>query len=90
MRVLTLAVLTIATGLATEPVKAQTYDPRYPVCLHIYLRGGDYFECSYTSLAQCAASASGRAAMCMQNPYFANAQGRRGPRYGGRAPVNNN
>jgi hypothetical protein len=32
-----------------------------------------YYECRYTSLPQCNASASGRAAQCMVNPYFANA-----------------
>jgi len=32
---------------------AQTYDPKYPVCLQIYQGYTDYyFECAYTSLAQ--------------------------------------
>jgi hypothetical protein len=30
-----------------------------------------YFECAYTSLAQCNMSASGRAAQCVVNPYYA-------------------
>jgi Protein of unknown function (DUF3551) len=54
------------------PARAQTYDPNYPVCLQIY---DDmvhyYFECGYTSMAQCAASASGRSAQCVVNPYYA-------------------
>jgi Protein of unknown function (DUF3551) len=71
MRILALAVLTIVAGWMADPAQAQTYDPRYPVCLHIYDIGGDRFDCSFTSMAQCAASASGRSAMCTANPYFA-------------------
>jgi hypothetical protein len=33
-----------------------------------------YYECSYTSLPQCKASASGRAALCVINPYYAAAR----------------
>jgi hypothetical protein len=40
-----------------------------------------YDECRYTTMAQCAATASGRAAQCLVNPFFASAavvpQGRR-------------
>jgi hypothetical protein len=50
--------------------QAQTYDPRYPVCLQTYGIGGGGINCSYTSLAQCNASASGRAAQCLTNPFF--------------------
>jgi hypothetical protein len=39
----------------------------------VYARGGAYYECRYTSLAQCNLSASGRAAQCLTNPYFASA-----------------
>jgi Protein of unknown function (DUF3551) len=35
--------------------------------------GGSYYECSYTSLPQCNASASGRSATCVINPYYAGA-----------------
>jgi Protein of unknown function (DUF3551) len=56
------------------PAAAQTYDPAYPVCLHVYGRGATYYECRYTSLPQCNASASGRAAQCVINPYFASAE----------------
>jgi hypothetical protein len=71
MRIPALAILTIATVLTSAPVRAQTYDPAYPVCLHLYgPRGANWYECNYTSLPQCNASASGRAAMCVINPYF--------------------
>jgi hypothetical protein len=73
MRILVLAILAIATVAVAEPARAQTYDPDYPVCLHVYARGGAYYECRYTSLPQCALSASGRAAQCLVNPYYANA-----------------
>jgi hypothetical protein len=72
MRRLAVAILAIGTLSAAAPAGAQTYDPRYPVCLHVYGRN-IYYECRYTSIPQCAASASGRAAQCVVNPYFANA-----------------
>jgi hypothetical protein len=65
----------LATGalLAAAPAYAQTYDPRYPVCMHVYSRsgGGGWYDCSFTSLPQCRATASGRAATCDVNPYYA-------------------
>jgi hypothetical protein len=72
MRILALAIFAIGT-VAIGPAAAQTYDPAYPVCLHVYSKGTDYFQCRYTSLPQCRASASGRAAECVINPYFAGA-----------------
>jgi uncharacterized protein DUF3551 len=72
MRILTLAILALATVLKTAPAQAQTYDPAYPVCLQVYQGMVDYyFECRYTSMPQCQASASGRAAQCVINPYYA-------------------
>jgi hypothetical protein len=72
MRILAMAFLAIGT-VSIEPTAAQTYDPAYPVCLHVYGKGTDYYQCRYTSLPQCRASASGRAAECVINPYFAGA-----------------
>ena len=75
MRILALAILTIATASAVPSARAQTYDPAYPVCLQIYQGWNDYyFECAYTSLPQCNMSASGRAAQCIVNPYYAGAK----------------
>ncbi len=74
MRVLILAILVIAAAQAATPAKAQTYDPRYPICLQIYDDMVHYtFECAYTSMAQCQASASGRYAQCVVNPYYVKA-----------------
>ena len=67
-----LAVSALATILLAVPARAQTYDPNYPVCIHIYGDlEGDRIECAFSSLAQCQATASGRAATCSVNPYFA-------------------
>jgi len=73
MRILALAALAAGALFGAAPVQAQTYDPSYPVCLHVWNRGTTYYECQYTSLPQCNASASGRAAQCVVNPYYANA-----------------
>jgi hypothetical protein len=35
-----LAILMIATVLAAAPARAQTYDPAYPACLHVYSENG--------------------------------------------------
>ena len=77
MRLLACTILTIGMMLAAASARAQTYDPNYPVCLQTYGIDGGYIDCSFTSLAQCAASASGRSAQCLTNPYFA--QGARKP-----------
>jgi Protein of unknown function (DUF3551) len=82
MRVLVCTILTIVTVSVAAPARAQTYDPSYPVCLQIYGIDGSDIDCSFTSLAQCAASASGRAAQCLSNPYFAQG-GRKLPRQHG-------
>jgi hypothetical protein len=67
---------------ASAPARAQTYDPNYPVCLQVYQSMVDYyFECTYTSMAQCAASASGRSAQCVVNPYYAKPNAKPAPRH---------
>ncbi|WP_024518731.1 DUF3551 domain-containing protein [Bradyrhizobium sp. Tv2a-2] len=72
MRILALATLAAGTLLAASAARAQTFAPGYPVCLHVYGQV-TYYECGYTSLAQCNVSASGRAAQCVVNPYYASA-----------------
>jgi len=73
MRVLALAILAMSAVSAAGPARAQTYDPNFPVCLHVYGPNTNHYECHFATLAQCAASASGRAAQCLLNPYFAQA-----------------
>lgn len=57
-------------ALAATPALAQMYPPDVPVCQQVYLRGGSFTDCSFASIRQCQASASGRAAMCIVNPFF--------------------
>ena len=76
MRLPLVTLTAIATLLVAADASAQTYDPRYPVCMHVFTTGGrggggDYFDCSFTSLPQCRASASGLSASCDLNPYYA-------------------
>ena len=70
MRPLAWMILGIGAILATSPARAQTYNPNYPICLQTYGDKDNYVDCSYTSLPQCSALASGRAAQCLTNPYF--------------------
>jgi hypothetical protein len=59
------------TMLSAAPVTAQRYDPRYPVCLQTWEWGGaTNINCSFTSLDQCRATASGLSGMCYANPYW--------------------
>jgi hypothetical protein len=58
------------TFLASASAQAQTYDPSYPVCLHVFGPVG-YYECRYISLPQCKAFTIGRPVQCVVNPYFA-------------------
>jgi Protein of unknown function (DUF3551) len=71
MRTLPRLFLALAMTLAAASAQAQTYDPNYPICLQTFGRNGNYIACGYTSMAQCRLSASGRAAQCIVNPYFA-------------------
>lgn len=84
MRIHALAIATVATILIANSAQAQTYNPNYPVCLEAYGDDGSVVDCGYTSLPQCAQSATGRG-QCFNNPYFAGtrvpaAQGDRRPR----------
>jgi Protein of unknown function (DUF3551) len=73
MRTLARLVLATAMTLAAAQAQAQTYDPNYPICLQTFGRDGNYINCRYTSMGQCRLTASGRAAQCVTNPYFAGA-----------------
>jgi hypothetical protein len=72
------ASIVLAASLAlAAPARAQTYDPAWPVCLQVVSSlGGSYYQCAYTTMAQCQATASGRAASCLANPYYAGPGGR--------------
>ena len=81
MRIAAPAILTAVTVLTVAPASAQTYSPGYPVCMQAYRWGGSDIDCSFNSLAQCKASASGGSAQCFANPSLANAQVPPEPRY---------
>ncbi|PAY03889.1 MULTISPECIES: DUF3551 domain-containing protein [Bradyrhizobium] len=72
MRLKLFAIAAAAVALA-GPAAGQAYDPNYPVCMHVYegRLGGNYISCSFTSIPQCQATASGRSAICSENPFFA-------------------
>ncbi|MCS3892574.1 hypothetical protein M2171_001707 [Bradyrhizobium japonicum USDA 38] len=44
--------------LMAAPSYAQTFDPSFPVCMHVYSGanggGGEWYDCSFTSLPQSA------------------------------------
>ena len=72
MRYPALAALAFAAMFTALSASAQTYGRGYPVCLHQY-GPATYYDCSYGSIAQCNASAAGRGAQCVANPFMANA-----------------
>ena len=79
MRILALAILTAVMVLTAAPVVAQTYGGNSPFCLQSYGMGGGYgIDCSYSSMEQCQATASGLSATCLTNPY-SNTQAPRRP-----------
>ncbi len=56
----------------------------FPFCIHgdTFAGAGSHGDCSFTSYAQCQATASGLAASCSSNPYYGNAEA---PPAGGRS-----
>jgi Protein of unknown function (DUF3551) len=71
MRMLRWTILAVATLPASAPATAQRYDPHSPVCLQKWGQSGaTAVDCSYTSLEQCRATASGLSATCYANPYW--------------------
>lgn len=64
MRILAPAALALGTIIGGGAAHAQTYGTDYPVCLKVY-GPATYYECRYTTMAQCQASASGRSAQCL-------------------------
>lgn len=65
------AIAALALALGASSVRAQGYDPRYPVCIHVFGElAGERMDCVFTSIPQCQLAASGLPAMCVVNPYF--------------------
>jgi len=66
MRRVLLALSAICAASAATPGTAGNL----PYCIKGCDFGGGAGDCSFSSLAQCQASASGRDATCAANPYF--------------------
>jgi uncharacterized protein DUF3551 len=66
-KLLAFMLLAIAAIVAASPVTARDY----PFCIKGCDFGSGRGDCSFSSLSQCQATASGLAATCVQNPYFA-------------------
>jgi Protein of unknown function (DUF3551) len=58
------------SAVSTVPLASAQAGYDYPVCLRVY-GPATYNDCTYTSIAQCNASASGRAAECYLNAFAA-------------------
>ncbi len=69
---LPLALGAVVATADTSPAKAEI---DYPYCLRAYTRGGFYNECSYSTMAQCRMSASGRVAECYRDPFYSGPPG---------------
>ncbi|WGR69743.1 MULTISPECIES: DUF3551 domain-containing protein [unclassified Bradyrhizobium] len=72
------AISALVTLLVAGSARAQTYAGGSPVCLRVFGElEGERMDCIFPSFAQCQASALGRPATCLRNPYFAQAAPRR-------------
>jgi hypothetical protein len=63
-------ILAIGMVWAAAPARAQTYDPNFPICMHVVQIETSFEDCTYYAMDQCRASASGRAALCSINPFY--------------------
>ena len=78
LAILTLSILMSATIAMTSPSRAQTYNPRYPICAKIIQNfGGERYECAYDSMEQCQARVAGLGGQCVVNPFYAGNRSRR-------------
>jgi Protein of unknown function (DUF3551) len=74
MRILAVAILTLGIIAVAGPARAQKYDPAFPFCMYVIEWGGSpHYDCSFYTMDQCRASASGRGASCDANPYYVGA-----------------
>lgn len=69
-RLMLFAVLALACAWIS-PTQAEI---DYPYCIKVYTRDG-YIDCSFSTLAQCQATASGRPAQCYLDPFYKGAPG---------------
>jgi hypothetical protein len=60
----------MAAGAVSAAVAMPATAREFPYCIKGCDFGGGAGDCSFASLAQCQATASGRDAYCAANPYF--------------------
>ena len=78
MNLVTRVIIGVAALLNARATLAQMYDPHYAVCMHVYgEKLGERMDCTFNSLDQCAATASGLPATCLINPYYADVRTRK-------------
>ena len=70
MRGLVWLILAAGMMFAASPVRAQRYDPNYPVCMEVYGGDGSRIECFFTSMEQCKMGTSGTPGQCFNNPGY--------------------
>jgi hypothetical protein len=72
-----LAGVIFGTGIifSGEPTWAQTYDPKYPVCMEVNTGDDNHIECWFTSMEQCKNGSAGTG-RCFENPYYKPPRGR--------------
>lgn len=72
MRKTLLALMAVTSFIAINAAPASASDPHYPYCI----KGAQWLspvgDCSFSTLQQCQASASGRLATCDVNPFYHN------------------
>lgn len=70
-----LMAIVVLTAIDVAPAIAEPAG-NLPFCItgDDYQGGGGLGDCSFTSYAQCQATASGRAASCSSNPYYSKAE----------------
>ena len=64
------ALLALTAAFAVSAVAVPAAAGGLPYCIKGCDFGGGAGDCSFSSLAQCQATASGRDAYCAANPYF--------------------
>ena len=69
---LPLALGAIFIAADASPARAEV---DYPYCMRVYTLGDFYNDCSYSTMAQCRMSASGRTAECYRDPFYARRPG---------------
>ena len=63
-----IAILTVSVSAQTA--RAQPGNPTRPYCLRDGINGAGMWDCSYYSMQQCLATASGAGGSCQPNPWY--------------------